>query len=106
MNSRGMLLPLVASMYVLGLLPAIKYQVSEVEHTLIYTRRNSQEVNFCASHIPGHEQEFTLTIFDTEDGEVLIDKYEQTRLSLEEAKFLRNFLNRSEISAILSQQQP
>ena len=78
---------------------AVEYTVNKFEHTLVFNRRNGQEVNMSVSHFQDH-YEVTLAVFNTEQGELTMI-HEQVNLSYQECKLLRDLLNRREISAIL-----
>ncbi len=73
--------------------PAFSIMQSEIENTLIFHRRNGQEVNFCVDH-----EDVTLMIFDLEENPM-----EEIHLSFAEARLLKAFFCRPEITEMLSQ---
>jgi hypothetical protein len=86
-------------------LSAVEYMTNKFEHTLIFNRRKGtvlQQVNLSLSHYDEHH-ELTLVVFNME-GDEPIEVAEQISFPFDESRLLRDFLNRSEISAILSQQ--
>lgn len=83
-------------------LSAIEYTVNKFEHTLVFNRRNGQEVNLAVQHFQDNH-EVHLVVFNTDHGEPTTI-HEQVNLSYQECKLLRDLLNRSEIIAILNQQ--
>jgi len=75
-------------------IPAFSIMSTPIENTLIFNRRNGQEVNFAVDH-----EDVTLMTFNTEEN-----PEEEIHLSFAEARLLKSFLCRPEITEMLSQQ--
>ena len=74
--------------------PAFSIMSTPIENTLIFNRRNGQEVNFAVDH-----EDVTLMTFNTEEN-----PEEEIHLSFAEARLLKAFFCQPEITEMLSQQ--
>jgi hypothetical protein len=80
---------------------AIRYHNTPIEHTLVSTRHNGDELNMGVSHFNNHH-EVTLTVFNMECGEPTTI-HEEVTISYQEARMLRALLNRPEVALYLEQ---
>jgi hypothetical protein len=80
---------------------ALRSMATPVEHSLIFNRRErNEQVNLCIHHYDDIQQ-LHLVVFE---GNLAFPEIKQEiELSFEEAKLLRDFLNRPGIVAILTQ---
>ena len=82
-------------------LNAFHYKESPVEHTIIFNRPGSYEVDLSIQHFEDI-REVHLVVFNTECGEPTTI-HEEINLSYAEARMLKNLLNRPEVSEYLEQ---
>lgn len=82
--------------------PLVRYLESPIEHSLIFGRPDGDQVNMCVDHF-GSNHSLTLAVFDMLDPEQPELK-EQLIFSYQEARLLRDLLNRPEISVILERE--
>jgi hypothetical protein len=81
---------------------AIRSMTTPVEHSLIFNRpRRNEQVDLCIHHYDDIQQ-LHLVVFEGNPAFPTIKQ--EIELSFEEAKLLRDFLNRPEIVAILAGQ--
>jgi hypothetical protein len=81
---------------------AIRSMVTPVEHSLLFNRRGCDEQVLLCIHHYDDIQQLHLVVFE---GNPAFPKIKQEiELSFEEAELLRDFLNRSEIVALLAGQ--
>jgi hypothetical protein len=84
-----------------GRVPAIEYMATFVENTLTFHRSDGHEVGFALQHFDGTNQ-LHLAVMDTDLDN--IEVLEEVTISYAEARVLKSFLCRPDISAILAQQ--
>jgi hypothetical protein len=81
---------------------AIRSMATPVEHSLLFNRRGrNEQVDLCIHHYDNIQQ-LHLVVFEGNPAFPAIKQ--EIELSFEEAKLLRDFLNRPEIVAILAGQ--
>lgn len=87
----------------------VLYRANSHEHVLSYQKIGDQHVEMVLSHEyapPGEqssEPTFTIAIYHTVNNPNMIP-FRMIELSMEEARFLRDFLNRPEVQGYLEQE--
>lgn len=89
---------------------SVRYRENSFEHCLTYQRADGLEGNIVLSHLPRisgegyHEPLFTLALIKRrKQAEPIIRQC--CSVSLEEARLLRDFLNREEVKAWLEEEE-
>jgi hypothetical protein len=84
-----------------GRVPATDYMATFVENTLTFHRSSVIEVGYALQHFDGTNQ-LHLAVLDTAFDNIEI--LEEVTISYAEARMLKSFLCRTDISAILDRQ--
>ena len=79
--------------------PALHYQVSEVEHTIVAQRRTGEVLNVAVQHFDDVHQLHLAVFTGDPDFPTCLQEIE---ITFEECRLLRTMLNRLEITEILS----
>src|SRR5437773_10185317 len=81
-------------------LQSIHYLASPIEHTLVFTRQSGEQVNLAVQHF-GSVNQLNIVVFSGDLDEPIIR--EESTLSFQEARLLKDLLNRPEVSEYLEQ---